>query len=95
MSLSSAEITIPPVRWHKPPRPDRDPPTETRVWRPKVHSGWTEHGVVLATVKVWPVTSGASLEAGATANLDGVCARRQRAAMPENEQLRDARHRVT
>jgi hypothetical protein len=38
---------------------------------------------VLATVKVWPVVGGASLEVGATANLDGGCARRRRAAMPE------------
>ena len=46
-------------------------------------SGWPEHGVVLASVKVWPVDSGASIEVSATANLDGVCARRRRAAMPE------------
>jgi hypothetical protein len=45
--------------------------------------GWLEHGVELATVKVWPVDGGTSLEVGATANLDGVCARRRRAAMPE------------
>jgi len=38
-------------------------------------SGWLELGVVLATVKVWPVGGSASLEVGATANLDGVCAR--------------------
>ena len=42
-----------------------------------------EHGVVLDTVKVWPVDGGACLEVSATANLDGVCARRRRAAMPE------------
>ena len=41
-----------------------------------------DHGVVLATVKVWPVDGGASIEVGATANLDGVCARRQRTAKP-------------
>ena len=42
-----------------------------------------KRAVVLATVKVWPIDSGASIEVGATANLDGVCARRRRAAMPE------------
>jgi|SRR5262245_6401972 len=41
-----------------------------------------EYGVVLATVKVWPVGSGASIEVGAAANLDGVCARRLRTVMP-------------
>jgi hypothetical protein len=38
---------------------------------------------VLNTVKVWPVNGGARLDVCATANLDGVCARRRRAAMPE------------
>jgi hypothetical protein len=37
---------------------------------------------VLDTVKVWPVDGGACLEVSATTNLDGVCARRRRAAMP-------------
>jgi hypothetical protein len=37
---------------------------------------------VLATVKVWPVNVGAYLAVSATANLDGVCARRRR-AMPK------------
>jgi hypothetical protein len=50
---------------------------------PTVHPGGLEHGVVLATVKVWPGDGGANLGVGATANLDGVCARRRRAAMPE------------
>jgi hypothetical protein len=51
--------------------------------QPQSPSGWPEHGVVLATVKVWPFDGGVSLKVGATANLDGVCARRQRAATPE------------
>jgi hypothetical protein len=38
---------------------------------------------VLDTVKVWPVDGGIRLEVSATANLDGVCARRRRTAMPE------------
>ena len=50
---------------------------------PTIHPAKLEHGVVLATVKVWPVDVGASIEVGVTANLDGVCARRQRAAKPE------------
>jgi hypothetical protein len=49
----------------------------------KFHPAGLEHGVVLATVKVWPGDGGASLEVSATANLDGVCARRRWAAMPE------------
>ena len=38
---------------------------------------------MLATVKVWPINVRKCVKVGATANLDGVCARRQRAAMPE------------
>jgi hypothetical protein len=38
---------------------------------------------VLDTVKVWLVDGGACVEVSATANLDSVCARRRRAAMPE------------
>src|SRR5262245_16103443 len=41
-----------------------------------------EHGVALATVKVWPIDVGVRGKGGATANLDGVCVRRQRAAKP-------------
>jgi len=40
------------------------------------------------TVKVWPADAGTCCKVGATANLDGVCARRQRAAMPERIQVR-------
>jgi len=58
-----------------------EPTTTSRS--PKVHPAGLEHGVVLATVKVWPGDGGASLGVGATANLDGVCARRRWAAMPE------------
>jgi hypothetical protein len=46
-------------------------------------SGCTERGGVLATVKVWPVGGGVCVKVNAAANLDSVCARRQRAAMPE------------
>ena len=35
---------------------------------------------MLVTVKVWPVDFGASLQVDPTANLDGACARRHRAA---------------
>jgi hypothetical protein len=49
---------------------------------------------VLATVKVWPVDGGASIEVGATANLDA-SARAADGLPCRNEQLRDARHRVT
>ncbi len=42
-----------------------------------------EHGGVLATAKVWPIDVGVHGKGGATANLDGVFARRQRAAEPE------------
>jgi len=49
---------------------------------------------VLDTIKVWPVDGSACLEVSATANLDGVCARRRRPPC-RNEQLRDARHRDT
>jgi len=45
--------------------------------------GYPEHGIVLATVKAWPGRVGVCGVVGATANLDGVCARRQRATMPE------------
>jgi hypothetical protein len=38
---------------------------------------------VLDTVKVWRVDGGACVEVSATANLDSVCARRRRVAMPE------------
>jgi hypothetical protein len=38
---------------------------------------------VLDTIKVWPVDGSACLEVSATANPDGVCARRRQAAMPE------------
>src|SRR5262245_61243710 len=41
-----------------------------------------EHGVALATVKVWPIDVGVRGKGGATANLDGVCVRRQWAAKP-------------
>ena len=47
-----------------------------------VHPAGPEHDGVLATVKVWPIDVGARDKEGATANLDGVCARRRRAAMP-------------
>src|SRR5262249_5586058 len=47
------------------------------------HPAGGKHDGVLATVKVWPVYAGARGKEGATANLDGVCARRHRAAMPE------------
>ena len=43
-----------------------------------VHPAGTEHGVVLATVKVWPVDLGVRGKVGAAANLDGGCARRHR-----------------
>ena len=69
-----------------------EPTTTSRS--PKVHPAGLEHGVVLATVKVWPGDGGASLGVGATANLDGVCAHR-RGPPCRNEQLRDARHRDT
>jgi hypothetical protein len=59
----------------------------------QVHPAGPEHGVVLASVKVWPVDSGASIEVSATANLDGVCARRRRAAMPERTTARCAASR--
>lgn len=52
-------------------------------WKLRNQSGCPERGSVLATVKVWPVEVGACGKAGATANLDGDCARRRRAAMPE------------
>ena len=46
-------------------------------------SGRPEAGIVLATVKVWPADVGVRGKGGATANLDGVCARRQWAAKPK------------
>jgi hypothetical protein len=49
----------------------------------KVHPAGREHDGVLATIKVWPVLAGAGDKGGATANLDGVCARRRWAAMWE------------
>ena len=49
----------------------------------KVHPAGREHDGVLATIKVWPVYAGARDRGGATANLDGVCARRHWAAMRE------------
>jgi hypothetical protein len=51
-------------------------------------SGSTKHGGVLATIKVWPAEVGVSGKVDATANLDGACARRQRAAMPERIEAR-------
>ena len=51
-------------------------------------SGCTKRGGVLATIKVWPAEVGVSGKVGATANLDGVCARHQRAAMPERIEAR-------
>jgi hypothetical protein len=56
-------------------------------------TGWLKRGVVLVTVKVWPINVGANLEVGATANLDGACARRHRAAMPERTIARCAASR--
>ena len=43
---------------------------------------------MLATVKVWPVDAGVRGKGGATANLDGVCARRQWPARPERTSAR-------
>ncbi len=54
----------------------------------KVHPAGGKHDGVLATVKVWPIYAGARGKGGATANLDGVCARRRQAAMPERTSAR-------
>ena len=48
---------------------------------------------MLVTVKVWPIDFGASLQVDPTANLDGACARRHRAAMPERTIARCAASR--
>ena len=55
--------------------PSRDAPPASAVWRPwdNVYPAGCEHDGVLA---VWPVYDGARGRGGATANLDGVCARR-------------------
>jgi hypothetical protein len=45
---------------------------------------------VLDAVKVWPIYEASYIEVGATANLEGVCARRLRSAMPERRSLRCA-----
>jgi hypothetical protein len=80
--------------FHRNTLPTRSSATHTdqssEIWVP---FGWLEHGVVLATIKVWPVGGAASLEVGATPNLDGVGARRRRAAMPERTIARCAASR--
>ena len=57
-------------------------------WKLRNQSGCTERGGGLATVKVWPADVGVGGKVGATANLDSVCARRLRAAMPERISVR-------
>jgi len=41
------------------------------------HPDYTKRAVVLGAVKVWPINGGACRKVGATANLDGSCARRR------------------
>jgi hypothetical protein len=53
-----------------------------------IQSGLPERGAVLATVKMRPGNGGASLTRCVPADPDGVCARRQRAAMPERLNVR-------
>jgi hypothetical protein len=61
----------------------------------KIDPAGGKHDGVLATVKVWPVYAGARGKGGATANLDGVCARRHRAAMPGKDREALLRHRLS
>jgi hypothetical protein len=59
---------------------------------PTVHPVGLEHGVVLATVKVWPGDGGANLGVGGRPTL--TASARAAVGLPcRNEQLRDARHR--
>ena len=55
----------------------------TITYGAEVYPAKLEHGVVLAPVKVWTGYGGSSFAVRATANLDGVCARRRGLPMPE------------
>ena len=50
------------------------------------HPDCAKRAVVLGTVKVWPGVGGACRKVGATANLDGSCARRREQGAGRDEE---------